>query len=519
MENKVIKEKGGIISNSHENFIDLDNYKISYSILRRIHKDMAYKHCVFPFYENDSEIYVAMNTPADIVILNDIRFVSKKDVVTFKADKEQILSYIKLFYEINDGKIAVEEMKRDFKDKKHIKDLGQEELLNNAPSVRLVDSIIYQAINKKASDIHLEPFKNHLTVRIRVDGIMQEIMKLPIDTYNSLTIRIKIMAKMNITLRKTPQDGKINYERNGESYDFRVSSIPTLYGEKIVIRILYKSTSHISLEKLAGENAGKIHKILKSPNGIILITGPTGSGKSTTMYAILKEINSVEKNILTIEDPVEFTIDNVNQISVNNKAGLTFASGLRSMLRQDPDVIFVGEIRDEETAQVAIRAAITGHLVVSTLHTNDSSSSVVRLIDMGIKPYLVSHALVGVIAQRLIRVICPYCKTKYNATELEKKVLNLRKNVSLYKGETCSKCSNTGYIGRKAVFEIMKIDDTIKNLIYEGASLDKIRNYALNSNMESLKSSTLKMVINGITTFDEYMKIVYVGQEDADELL
>ena len=499
-------------------FIDLDNFKIKLDIINAINKNIANKNCVFPFMENESELYVAMASPKDINILNDLRFVCKKNILAFKANKEQILSYIKLFYEIDNGKNAIEELKCDNEQKPVEKDL-EEEAIKNAPSVRLIDSIIYQAISKKASDVHIEPFKEKVVVRLRIDGILQEIMKFPIIMYNSINVRIKIMAKMNITLRKTPQDGKIDYEKNGECFDFRVSSMPTVYGEKFAIRILYKSLKLINLNESAAENANQIKDLIKYSHGIILITGPTGSGKSTTMYAMLNELNSVEKNILTIEDPVEFKIDNVNQINVDNKVGLTFAAGLRSALRQDPDIILVGEIRDEETAQVAIRAAITGHLVLSTLHTNDAPSSVVRLIDMGIKPYLVADAIVAVIAQRLVRIICPYCKAEHKVTKLEKKMINLKPNETVYEGKGCSKCNNSGYSGRRAVFEIMEVDEKVRNLIYRGESIDTLREYIEEKGMINLREATIDLVKRGITTIEEYVTTIYNGREGLDEIL
>lgn len=517
--NKVFRMENSSGNVEEENFIDLDNYKIDADIVKNINKDIAYTNYIFPFKENEEELHVAMDKPFDISILNDLRFISGKSIIPYKANKTQILAYIKLYYEISDGKIAIEEMKSQKKYQK-VENNIEDDKINNAPSVRLLDSIIYQAVSKRASDIHIEPFRDYVAVRIRIDGILNQIMRFPIEMYNSVNIRIKIMANMNITLKKTPQDGKIDYEKNGESCDLRVSSIPTIHGEKIVIRVLYKSLQLISIDELAVENARQIKDILKhSNNGIILLTGPTGSGKSTTMYAMLNELNDISKNILTIEDPVEFTIDQINQINVNNKAGLTFAAGLRSILRQDPDIILVGEIRDEETAQVAIRAAITGHLVISTLHTNDAPSSIIRLIDMGVKPYLLADALVAVLAQRLIRVICPFCKEEYEASEAEKRILNLNSEDIVYKGKGCTKCSYTGYIGRKAVFEIMKVDEKTRKYICEGKSVDYIRQYLKEKGMIELMQEALQLVRQGVTTIDEYMNVIYKFKENIKDVL
>lgn len=505
-------------NNKLSNFIDLDNFKISTELIKTVNKSIAYKHCIFPYKETEMEIFVAMNNPVDSIALNDLRFISQKNVVPSKASKDQILSYIKLFYEIKDSKKAIKEMEKDIKEKSLSSNVEYESELNDSPSVRLIDSIITQAISKIASDIHIEPFEDYLCVRIRVDGRLQELMRLPKGTYKSISIRIKIMAKMNITLRMVPQDGKIDFIKNEKGYDFRVSSIPTIYGEKFVIRVLYKTTKSISLDELAYSNADTIRDLISRPNGIILLCGPTGSGKSSTVYSILKELNTKEKNIVTIEDPVEFTIDNINQINVNKKAGLTFPAGLRSLLRQDPDIISIGEIRDEETAKVAVRAAITGHLVISTLHTKDAPSTVSRLMDMGVQRYLLADALVGIIAQRLVRKICPHCKEKYIPNNWEKKLCNLKDSEYIFKGKGCSKCSSTGYIGRIAVFEIMKIDNTIKKFIYEGKSTERLREYSMKIGMTTLKQNSLKLIQQGITTIEEYMNTVYSNEEYQDEI-
>lgn len=345
--------------------VDLDNYKISLNLIKNINKEIAKKYILFPFKENEKELFVAMSSLNNYEALNDLKFITHKKIVFFKAEKTQIKQYIKMYYEIEDTNEMLQEINID----RLKNDLNLEDKVDS-PSVRLVNSIIEQAISKKTSDIHIEPFQNCVYVRFRIDGILHEIRKLPKSVYKSINIRIKIISKMNITLKREPQDGKIDKFKEYENCNFRVSSVPTIYGEKFVIRILYKSAKSMKLEDIAGENSKIIKNIIKKPNGIILLTGPTGSGKSSTAYSILNEFNPVEKNIVTIEDPVEFTMERINQINVNKKSNLTFAAGLKSVLRQDPDIIFVGEIRDEETAKVAVRAAITGHLVISTLHSN-----------------------------------------------------------------------------------------------------------------------------------------------------
>lgn len=493
-------------------FVDLDDFQISSESIKIIDKSIAYKHCAFIYKENKNEIFAAMDNPLDTIALNDLRFISQKNVVSFKADKKQIASYIKLFYEIKDSKNTIREMEKDVKDKS-LDDID-DSVVKDSPSVRLIDSIITQSIARNASDIHIEPFKNHVHVRIRVDGKLQQIIKpLKKGVYKSINIALKVKAKMDITSRMLPQDGKIDYIKDGIQYDFRVSSIPTIYGEKFVIRVLYKSRNNISLDELAYHSASSIREFISRPNGIILLCGPTGSGKSTTVYSILKELNKEEKNIVTIEDPVEFTIDNINQVNVNKTAGLTFPIGLRSLLRQDPDVISVGEIRDEETARVAVRAAITGHLVISTLHTKDASGTVVRLLDMGVQNYLLADALIGVIAQRLVRKICPYCKEKYIPDNLERKLCDLKEEQYLYRGKGCSKCNNTGYTGRIAVFEIMKINSSMKKFIYEGESTENLREYSLKRGMKSLKENCLHLIKNGITTSSEYVNVIYSSED------
>lgn len=383
----------------------------------------------------------------------------------------------------------------------------------DSPSVRLVNSIIEQAISKKTSDIHIEPFENCVYVRFRIDGILHEIKKLPKSVYKSINIRIKIIAKMNITLKMEPQDGKIDTFKDYSNCNFRVSSIPTIYGEKFVIRVLYKTSKFMKIEDITKGNAKCIKEIISKPNGIILLTGPTGSGKSSTAYSILNEFNRLEKNIVTIEDPVEFTMERINQINVNKKANLTFAAGLKSVLRQDPDIIFVGEIRDEETAKVAVRAAITGHLVISTLHTNDAPGVIPRLRDMGIKSYLLCDALTAAIAQRLVRKICPFCKESYTPSNFEKNLFNLNGNEVLYRGHGCVKCNNTGYVGRTAIFEIMKIDNVLRKSIYENKSIEEIKKHCANSKMLSLSQNAKELVKKGITTTYEYIKIINIEDD------
>lgn len=383
-----------------------------------------------------------------------------------------------------------------------------DDVINN-PAVRLVDSIIKEAIPFRASDIHIEPFEKTVKVRYRIDGDLQLRAEFPIESYPTIGARLKILSGISIAERRIPQDGRISMTINGVDYDFRVSTLPTVYGEKFVIRVLDKSAFNFTRTELGftPEENVEIDKILTHSYGIVLLTGPTGCGKSTTLYSFLKEINRPSVNIITVEDPVEYTMPGVNQVQVNTKADLTFASALRSILRQDPDVIMVGEIRDEDTAAIAVRAAITGHLVFSTLHTNDAPGAIVRLEDMQVTDYLIADALVGVIAQRLVKRLCPACKKRGKTTDAEMKILGLTEPVSIFRAQGCQFCGNTGYKGRIAVHEIMYVTEKIKSAIVSGKNLDDLRALAEADGMVNLWDSCVKLVLKGITDIPELMTL------------
>ena len=379
--------------------------------------------------------------------------------------------------------------------------------------MRLVDSVIREAIPYRASDIHIEPFEKQVRVRYRIDGDLQLRAEFPIESYPAICARIKIISGLNIAERRVPQDGRINMNIGGKEYDFRVSSLPTVYGEKFVIRILDKTSFSFTRSELGftdTENA-VVDKILAHPHGIVLLTGPTGCGKSTTLYSFLKELNKSDVNIVTVEDPVEYTLPGVNQTQVNTKAKMTFASALRSILRQDPDIIMIGEIRDEETAQIAIRAAITGHLVFSTLHTNDAPGAIVRMTDMGVEDYLVSDALVGVIAQRLVKRLCPACKKRGKTTQKEMEILGLTEPVTISRPQGCQFCNGTGYKGRVAVHEIMYLNEQMRQAVVGEKSLEKLRELARANGMISLWNSCREYVLKGVTSIQELMSL------DSDE--
>ncbi len=379
----------------------------------------------------------------------------------------------------------------------------------NNPSVRLVDSIIKEAIPYRASDIHIEPFEKNVKVRYRIDGDLQDRADFPINAYSAICARIKIMAGMDIAERRIPQDGRINLVVGGREYDFRISSLPTMFGEKFVIRVLDRSAFRFKREDLGFSEAESavLDKMLARPHGIILLTGPTGCGKSTTLYAFLKEINKPSVNIVTVEDPVEYIMTGINQTQVNPKANMTFAVALRSILRQDPDVIMVGEMRDEETAEIAVRAAITGHLVFSTLHTNDAPGSITRLQDMGVDDYLLADALVGVIAQRLVKRLCPACKKKLRANEKELSILGLTEPMSIFKPQGCNFCNGTGYKGRIAVHEMMYINENMRQVIVKEKNLERLREAARENGMVTLWSCCRNLVLKGVTSIQELMTL------------
>ena len=389
---------------------------------------------------------------------------------------------------------------------------------NTAPIVRLAYSIIQLAIKDGASDIHVEPQRDNVRVRYRIDGVLHEVMPLPKYVDKPLTSRFKIMSDMNIAERRAPQDGRIGIMLEKKDYDLRVSCLPTVYGEKIVMRILDKSSVLLGLNKLGfnPDVQASLEEIITQPNGMLLMTGPTGSGKTTTLYSILHKLNTIEKNILTVEDPVEYQLPGIAQVHVNKKAGLTFATALRSFLRQDPDIIMVGEMRDYETASIAIESALTGHFVLSTLHTNDAPSSVIRLADMGVEEYLISATVVGILAQRLARRICNNCKTSYEvrASELRRfgyKDLDDNDMVTLYRGVGCEKCRNTGYKGRCGIHELMTVNDEVREHIVRKSPVSNIREAAKAAGMHELKEDGLTKVLEGITTPDEVMRVVFTA--------
>ncbi len=493
-------------------YFDISSVYIDPSIPKLITQKLAEHNMCIPVMYKDNVLTVAMSDPLDVIAIDDIKMSTGFEVSPVISSEVDIKRAITKFYDATDkAKQAAKEFTSQSIEEESVFEENADVM--NSPMVRLVNTIVKQAVQKKASDIHIEPFETYVRIRYRIDGSLVEIMTSDKATHSGLATRIKIMGNMNISERRIPQDGRIETTIDGLPIDMRISVLPTVYGEKIVIRILDKNSSLMSKEDLgfSPENMDRLEKILKIPEGIILITGPTGSGKTTTLYSILKEFNTVDTNIITVEDPVEYRLDGINQVQVNNKAGLTFASGLRSILRQDPDIVMVGEIRDQETAQIAIRAAITGHIVFSTLHTNDTPSTLSRLVDMGVEPFLVATATKGVLAQRLVKRICKKCRYTYEPNSDERKILGISEDTKalVAKGKGCNVCNNTGYAGRVAIHEVLIVDEGIMSLIIAGGNVDALKEAAIKSGMKTLNDSCIDLVKKGITTVEEVVRNTY----------
>lgn len=496
--------------------IDLNSITFDNKTLNLVTENLCRRHILIPFGFKNNKIQIAMSDPLNIFAIDDVNISTGIEPEIYISSKSDIQKFIDLNYSTEQVFKAAQELTKETLESKNIVDNIEEiDDVKNAPVVKMVDYMFKNSIEMRASDIHIEPFEREIRIRYRIDGELQTVNTLGIDSLAPLVARIKILAGLNIAEKRIPQDGRIITRVGNNEVDLRVSILPVVSGEKIVIRILNRSSYKLGKERLGmnENNLNKLKNIISNPHGIVLVTGPTGSGKSTTLYTVLNELNSDEVNIVTIEDPVEYTLDGINQVNVNSKSGMTFASGLRSILRQDPDIVMIGEIRDEETAQIAVKAAITGHLVLSTLHTNDSASSITRLIEMGIEPYLVSTSICGVIAQRLVRRICPHCKKDYEATDYEKKILigNTEENLTLYKGQGCGHCNGTGYLGRIGVYEIMDITRKHRDLINETKNPNVLKDLSLENGMTTLGQECRDLVLKGITTVDELATITLLS--------
>ncbi len=509
-------------------FIDLAESPPKPEIAQLIPAELAKRYHAIPVAQENGKLMVAMADPLDIFAIDEIRQHTQKEIEVLIATEEDIRNAIRQIYRDN-GAVddTVKALMRDLGESAiqvaqgEEEDLSAEELrdiADDAPVVRLANMIISQAIADGASDIHIEPTRENLKVRYRVDGVMLDVMVLPKRVQASLTSRFKILANMDIAEKRVPQDNRISATIDGKEYDFRVSTLPCVYGEKIVMRVLDKSSVRVGLDKLGflPDTLEKLHEVISRSYGIILVTGPTGSGKSTTLYSILSKLNTGLVNIITAEDPVEYELPGINQVQVNPKAGLTFASALRAMLRQDPDIIMVGEMRDRETATIAIEAALTGHLVLSTLHTNDASSAPPRLIEMGVEPFMIASSLIAVLAQRLVRTLCPRCKQPYTPDPAEFRRYGFTlpddwQNDTVYRAKGCDACKNTGYKGRTGIHELLVMCDPVRDLILQHAAAYAIQSVAVQNGLRLLKEDALQKVLLGRTSLEEIVRVIYSG--------
>lgn len=500
----------------HYDMVDLQNVEIEQEVLSLVPVNVLKKHKALPFEyspDNMNVLRVAMSDPMDMAAVDDINIITNLQVEPVVATTGSVMLALDRYYGQAEVNSALEEYTREKESQMMEQEDMYSEDVNNSPIVQLVKGMIDQAVRQRASDIHIEPMERQVRIRYRIDGALYEKATYSIRLLPAIVARIKIIGGMDISEKRKPQDGRITQVVDRREFDIRVSILPTVYGEKIVMRLTSKNalTREKSQLGLRSDELKKFDHILKNPHGILLVTGPTGSGKSTTLYTALSELNKEDVNIITVEDPVEANIDGINQVQVNNKANLTFASALRSILRQDPDIIMIGEIRDQETASIAVQASITGHLVVSTLHTNSAASTITRLADMGIEPYLIADSIVGVIAQRLVRRLCPECKKKKkaDAEELELLMLAPDADVTIYEPCGCSKCDGTGFKGRIGVYEIMEMSQPLKSIISKNGSAEDIKNKALEEGMNTLRMSATKYVLDGITSVQEMMRVSF----------
>lgn len=489
--------------------INLDVINVRQDVIDVLPASIAKKHEAIPVDIINGFLMVVMSDPLNYFAIEDIKIATGYNVKTAIALQNSILDNIEKYY----GKSRAQEVAQNYTKNFSSASKEKEGVVDDtyAPIIKFLNTIIENAILYSASDIHIEPDEKDMRVRFRVDGILREIMRTDINMLPAVISRIKIMGNLNIAENRVPQDGRVNFKAKQKNIDIRVSTVPTILGEKVVMRLLDKSNFSMDFEKIGLERSDleKLKRIISNPYGIILVSGPTGSGKTTTLYTILNYLNDVSKNIITIEDPVEYNLKGINQMQVNTKIGFDFTNGLRSILRQDPDIILVGEIRDNETAEIAVRSSLTGHIVLSTVHTNSAIGTITRLLDMDIKPFLISSTLTGVIAQRLVRKICPNCMEEYLSDERETRLLGLSEPVTIKRGKGCSLCNDTGYKGRIGVFEILEVHKDIKNLIDKNASEMEIESLAVKEGMSLLRNSCISKVLQGITTVDEMLRATY----------
>jgi len=494
-------------------YVSLKNYRIDPEVVKLVPEELARNYRLIPLFAIDKTLTVAMANPLDVVAIDALSRATGMKVEPVVCSEEEIAEAIEHYYGADRLRSALRDLNlgaEDEDENEHVDEQALRREAEEGPIIKLANLILEQAVQDGASDIHVEPMENRVRVRYRIDGVLQEVHSAPKSVQLALTSRLKILADLNIAERRVPQDGRFRLRLYNREVDFRVSTLPTAFGEKVVLRILDKKKT-IRLHELGldEKELAIFRGLLKRPHGMILVTGPTGSGKTTTLYAALMELDRDTKNIVTLEDPIEYQLEGVSQSQVNPKIGLTFASGLRSILRQDPDIIMVGEIRDLETAEISVQAALTGHLLLSTLHTNDAAGAVTRLIDMGVEPYLIASSVEGVLAQRLLRKVCPNCVEHYEPPRelLESLGLTGSEDAQFVRGKGCRACRNLGYKGRTAIYEILVVDDDIRSLILKRAPSTEIRNLAVRKGMRTLRQAGIRKALEGITSLEEVFRV------------
>lgn len=500
----------------HVPAVDLSRFEVDEKIIKLVPSDVALKHTVLPLKRDGRSLTVAMAEPGNMQIVDDLKFITRCDIVPVIAGEYTLRTAIEKYYEQTDAQLASLLEGMEDEDLEIVEEEEEEEadyaIADDAPVVKLINGLLTDAVRRGASDIHIEPFETELRVRYRIDGALLEVMKPPLKLKAALTSRVKIMSNLNIAERRVPQDGRIKIKVGKRVIDFRVSTLPVIFGEKIVMRILDKGNLTLDLKTFGFEPKAEkdLMTAISNPYGMVLVTGPTGSGKTTTLYSALSQVNTIDVNIMTAEDPVEYNIYGINQVLVRNEIGMTFAAALRAFLRQDPNIIMVGEIRDLETGSIAIKAALTGHLVLSTLHTNDAPSTITRMLDMGIEPFNVASAVNLIVAQRLIRRICKDCKAEHEYTSDELAALGMTDGelaeITFYKGTGCSSCGDTGYRGRAGLYEVMALTPALRRMILQGGSADELKEKAIEEGMLTLRMDGIMKLRKGITTLEEIVK-------------
>jgi type IV pilus assembly protein PilB len=497
--------------------VDLSRFEVDAKILKLISADIAVKYAVLPLKREGRTLTIAIADPNNVAAIEDIKFITRCDIFPVIAGEYTLRNAIDKYYQQSDAQLAsllksVQDENADDLEvvsEQQDEEVKASELAEDAPVVKLINGLLTDAVKRGASDIHIEPFEHEMRVRYRVDGALQEVMRPPVKMRAALTSRVKIMAQLNIAERRVPQDGRIKLKMGARVIDFRVSTLPVLFGEKIVLRILDKGNLTFDLSKFGFEPKAEadLMRAILNPYGMVLVTGPTGSGKTTTLYSALSKINTIEVNIMTAEDPVEYNLMGINQVLVRNEVGMTFAAALKAFLRQDPNIIMVGEIRDLETGSIAIKAALTGHLVLSTLHTNDAPSTVTRMVDMGIEPFNVASAVNLIVAQRLVRRICVDCKQQHDYSDEEMHAFGIdRDQGPFFKGAGCDTCNGTGYKGRQGIYEVMALSSQLRRYILKGASTEELREVAVSEGMLTLRMDGLVKIKKGVTTLEEVVK-------------